>query len=74
MAGAINSKTIESRSNGWSYPFQKNWEPFEFFFLVTPRTLSLNPFTPMSDQDRISPYSINTIFGRLVTRIKKNIS
>ena len=28
-AGAIRSKKIGSRSNGWSYPFQKNWEPFE---------------------------------------------
>ena len=35
---------------------------------------SFDPFTPMSDQDRISPYSINTIPDRLVTRIKKNIS
>ena len=24
----------------------------------------VNPFTPMSDQDRISPYSINTILSR----------
>ena len=31
-AGAIRSKTIRSRLNSWSYPFQKNWEPFELFF------------------------------------------
>ena len=30
--------------------------------------------TPMSDQDRISPYNINTISSRQVMRIKKNIS
>ena len=30
--------------------------------------------TPMSDQDRISPYNINTISNRQVMRIKKNIS
>ena len=32
----------------------------------------LNPLIPMSDQDRISPYNINTISSRQVTRIKKN--
>ena len=33
-----------------------------------------NPLTPMSDQDRISPYNINTISTRLVMRIEKNIN
>ena len=31
----------------------------------------LNPLTPMSDQDRISPYNINTESSRQVRRIKK---
>ena len=31
-------------------------------------------FTPMSDQDRISSYNINTISRRQVMRIKKNIN
>ena len=31
---------------------------------------SLNPFTPMSDQDRISPCNINTISSRQPMRIK----
>ena len=35
---------------------------------------SFNPLTPMSDQDRISPYNINTISGRQVMRKKKNIN
>ena len=35
--------------------------------------ISVNPLTPMSDQDRISPYNINTKPTRWVTRIKKNI-
>ena len=30
-----------------------------------------NPFTPISDQDRISHHSINTISSRLMTRIKE---
>ena len=82
------SNGMGCRSNGLSYPFKNNQELFErlelsvpkklgavwVVLLVTPLTLSLNPFTPMSDQDRISPYSINTIFSRLVTRIKENIS
>ena len=34
----------------------------------------INPFSPISDQDRISPYNINTISSRQVMRIKKNIS
>ena len=33
-----------------------------------------NPFTPTSDQDRISPYNINTISSRQVMRIEKNIN
>ena len=33
-----------------------------------------NPSTPMSDQDRISPYNINTISSRQAMRIKKNIN
>ena len=33
-----------------------------------------NPFTHSSDQDRISPYNINTISIRWVMRIKKNIN
>ena len=33
-----------------------------------------NPFTPTSDQDRTSPYNINTISCRQVMRIKKNIN
>ena len=34
----------------------------------------LEPFTLMSDQDRISPYYISTISCRQVIRIKKNIN
>ena len=33
-----------------------------------------NLLTPKSDQDRISPYSISTLSGRKVIRIKKNIN
>ena len=38
------------------------------------KTYALNPLTPTSDQDRISPYNINTISTRYVMRIKKNIN
>ena len=48
--------------------------------LVTPESsrakakMILNPFTPTSDQDRISPYNINTISSRQVMRIEENIN
>ena len=32
------------------------------------------PLIPVSDQDRFSPYFINTISSRQVMRIKKNIN
>ena len=35
---------------------------------------TVNTFTPTSDQDRISPYSVNTISSRQVMRIEKNIN
>ena len=34
----------------------------------------VNPSTPMSDQDRISLYNINTIIGRRAMKIKKKNS
>ena len=34
----------------------------------------VNPLTPTSDQDRISPSNINIMSSRQVMRIKKNIS
>ena len=36
--------------------------------------LFFNTLTPMSDQDKISPYNIDTISSRQVMRIKKNIN
>ena len=34
--------------------------------------IELNPFTPISDQKRISPYNVYTLTSRQVMRIKKN--
>ena len=34
----------------------------------------INPLTPMSDRDRISPYSIGIMSSRQVVRIKKYIN
>ena len=34
----------------------------------------INPFTPMSDQDRISPFNINAISTREVMGIKKKFN
>ena len=33
--------------------------------------ITINPIAPMSDQDRISPYNINTISGGQVMRKRK---
>ena len=35
---------------------------------------SFNPLTPMSDQGKVSPYSIITVLTRQVMRMKKNIN
>ena len=43
-------------------------QPLKVAILIT----IFNPLTPMSDQDRISPYNINTISSRKVMRITKN--
>ena len=37
--------------------------------LVVVSFLSIIPFTPLSDQDRISPYNIKTISSRQMMRI-----
>ena len=54
----------------------QNWYPFvrPTSILVELLTIWINPLTPMSDQGRISLYNINTISGRQVMRIKKNIN
>ena len=45
----------------------------EKYFRMVKQSL-INPFTPTSDQERISPYNINTISSRQVMRIEKNIN
>ena len=49
----------------WGYP--------KITWLIINRVDHVNPLTPMSDQDRISPYNINTMASRQVMRIKKKI-
>ena len=51
----------------------------KYFFLVGQHCEKLkpwtfNPLTPTSDQDRISPYNINSISSRQVMRITKNMN
>ena len=48
------------------------WSPTNSSKLIsTTKLLAFNPLTPVSDQDRISPYYIYTISCRQVMRIKK---
>ena len=42
--------------------------------LIEVKIAVINPLTLKSDQDRISPYNINTISSRQVMRIKKNLN
>ena len=42
------------------------------FVVKRQKQLTVNPLTPVRDQDRISPYYIYTASCRQVMRIKKN--
>ena len=42
--------------------------------MISDKNKRLNPLSPTSDQDGISPYTISTISSRQVMRIKKNIN
>ena len=53
---------------------QKELHGLRIEYLGAEGTTVLNPFTPTSDQGRISPYNINTISSRQVMRIEKNIN
>ena len=44
---------------------------FFLFFLCS--NFPINPLTPMSDQERISPYKVNAISSRQVMKIEKNL-
>ena len=46
----------------------------ESYFITHSPLTTLNPLASMSDQDRLSPYNINTISTRRVMRIKKTIN
>ena len=61
------------------YDYDKNvFVLFAAIYLVYWQLLQnsnvVKPFTLTSDQDRTSPYNINTISSRQVMRIEKNIS
>ena len=58
-------------------------QPVSFFWCLalseileyeSTHNLWLNPLTPISDQDRISPYNIDTISSSQVMRMIKNIN
>ena len=46
----------------------------EMLVLLYYATSTIKLFTPMSDQDRISPYNINTVSSRQVMRIKNKLT
>ena len=51
----------------------RGWIIWPYIF-KTSKSNPSNPLTPMSDQDKISPYNINTISSRQVMRIERNIN
>ena len=65
----VNSTQHSPLSSWWEEIMHQklNFEPF--FGILK----EINSLTSMSDQDRISPYNINTTSSRQVMRIKKNI-
>ena len=54
--------------------YNYNYYYFLMVFIWKQTIEKINPLTPMNDQDRISPYNINTISNRQVMRINKNIN
>ena len=55
----------------------RSYEAFNSFCMCNIQTgwqFWLNTLTPMSDQDRISPYNINTILSSHVMGTEKNIN
>ena len=53
-------------------PSLKQWIGSIIIQIINQR--EVNPLTPMSDHDRISPYIINTVSSIQVIRIKKNVN
>ena len=76
----VDSSALENVGRGFKTSQQllefcwplDNMLPAALFKIITSN--ALNPWTPMCDQDRISPYNINTISSRHEMRIKRNIN
>ena len=64
-----NGETIRGRVGTIGYMGK-----FAPLLLLSISHFVIRPLTPVSDQDRISPYDINTISSKQVMRIKKNIN
>ena len=64
-----NGETIRGRVGTIGYMGK-----FAPLLLLSISHFVIKPFTPMSDQDRISPYNNKTISSKQVMRIKKNIN
>ena len=64
-----NGETIRGRVGTIGYMGK-----FAPLLLLSVSHFVIRPLTPVSDQDRISPYDINTISSKQVMRIKKNIN
>ena len=71
QSNAHISQETSQRMPEFSWPLD-NMSPVTLDKIITFWLLTLS--LPTSDQDRISPYNINTISSRQVMRIEKNIN
>ena len=69
----INLQYIKSSSYQYCFPLKVLHQLFLFpnIYKDSKVTSLFNPLTPLSDEDRISPYNIITISSRPVMRIKR---
>ena len=69
-----NNLVRQTHKSFWNILWPCYYCMFIEYLMAIAWSLVVNYLIQMCDQDRISPYNINTIWGRQVMRIKKNIT
>ena len=70
----LNPSNHNARRIAEQFPGMKGLILFGILLEEGKEMLGINPLTPISDQDRISPYNINTISIRQVMGMRKIIN
>ena len=68
-----DEQTIDPASNSAPGTLVDRWDQMEVYKRHGVVYSSPNPVTPISDQERISPYNIDTLSDTQVMGMKKNI-